>query len=358
MKKSLLTLIIAFVCLCALPGIARATILFRGGEDSDLICFGTCAINTNSAYFDGNFSRENMYITSNGSDLGTPTFTPASTLWIHTEIYLNRSNNPGAAYSMISALSPDGVNRLFVGWTSTSWSTLGIYSHNAAGTSTLLATATNAVSQYNKYAIDFYINYGTSGEAALYVNGAKVADYTGDVTTDGATQINQVKLDTADYNNGSAAGQVDFSQVIVATTSTIGWHLATLVPAANGNTDNWDVGGVANINESTLNDVTLNASGTAGQVQEYTIGTLPTGTYSVVDVAVNMRAAVGSSGPQHLDGMVRTGGTDYTSADLAPPPYVWSLVTADWPTNPNTGVAWTTTDLGTAGFNVGFKSAN
>jgi hypothetical protein len=134
--------------------------------------------------------------------------------------------------------------------------------------------------------------------------------------------------------------------------------LATLAPSSNGNADSWDTGGVSNVNEVTDNTATLNASGTAGQIQEYSVTALPSGSFQVQDLWLNMKTQVDTSGPQHIQGMVRVGSTDYASSNLSPPQGSWGLITTDWTTNPNTGVAWTTSDLSAVGFNMGFKSAN
>ena len=150
----------------------------------------------------------------------------------------------------------------------------------------------------------------------------------------------------------------EWSEFIVATTDTRNLRLATLAPSANGNTDNWDTGGVSNVNETTDNTSTVNASGTAGQIQEYTVTSLPSGSFQVQDVWLNMKAQVDTTGPQHIQGMVRAGSTDYTSSNLSPPQGSWGLISTDWTTNPNTGVAWTTSDLSAVGFNLGFKSQN
>ena len=76
------------------------------------------------------------------------------------------------------------------------------------------------------------------------------------------------------------------------------------------------------------------------------------------DVWLNMKAQVDTTGPQHIQGMVRAGSTDYTSSNLSPPQGSWGWISTDWTTNPNTGVAWTTSDLSAVGFNLGFKSQN
>ncbi len=206
--------------------------------------------------------------------------------------------------------------------------------------------------------MDLYINYASGGQVTLYCNGVQVASYTGNVTTNSATTLNQVQYSGSIYGNGTTSTY--WSEMIVATTSTLSMRLASITPAANGNTDNWDTGGVSNINESTLNTATVNASGTSGQLQEYTIGTstLPTGSYSVVGVFLNAYAQVDTTGPQHLQGVVRTGGADYTSVNYSPPQSAWGVISIPFLTNPATGSAWALSDLTNAGFNIGFESQN
>ncbi len=52
--------------------------------------------------------------------------------------------------------------------------------------------------------------------------------------------------------------------------------------------------------------------------------------------------------------MVRTGSTNFTSSNLSPPQGSWGWIGNDWPTNPYTGVAWTTSDLSAAyGLRIG-----
>jgi hypothetical protein len=99
-------------------------------------------------------------------------------------------------------------------------------------------------------------------------------------------------------------------------------------------------------------------SSTAAQIQEYKITpAIPTGNFSVVSVVQHGMCTVGPTGPQHIQFMVRTGSTDYTSSSLSPGTG-WGLLTYNWDTNPNTSAAWATTDLvaSSTAFNFGFES--
>lgn len=333
---------------------ARATILFAGGEDSDFINIGSASIDINSGYFATGYAREGL-LPNNGSVTdppGTywlsPTFTAGSTLWLHTNFtsQLLFGNNA----QLIGVLSPDGVARILVRGTGSNL-IFKISTRNAAGTITDLVTASSGPPTNALATFDLFINYSATGEVSWYVNGVRVADYTGNVLTDSATQLNQFRV-SADAVNDQAA----FSELIAATTNTTALRLVTLAPVANGATDTFDVGGVSNVNEVALNDSTVNASGTASQIQLYTVGALPTNNLQIADVVLSARAQVDTTGPQHLQAMVRTASTNYNSASLAPTQSTWGPTWIDFPNNPNTSVAWTASDLSAAGFNIGYES--
>jgi len=352
---------------------AQATILFAGGEDSDFILNGAAA-STSAATFSSGYARESIALSSGvnvtqsppSSSFVTPAFTASSILWVHANIDITPSGQccQANAADLLRVFSPDGYPRISVTQSISNPSgVFTIYSINSSGSYTsLISMASGCFVFGHVSAFDLYINYATSGEVTLYCNGQQVADYTGNVTTNSATQLNQVQFGPwsgpssyAYYNDTT-----NWSEIIVSTTNTRSMRLVTLPPAANGNTDTFDTGGVSNVNETTLSTANPNASGTSGEEQEYTVTTssFPSGSYSVLGVWLNAYTQVGTTGPQHLQGVVRTGGTDYTSSNLSPPQSAWGFVSTNWVTNPNTGVAWTTGNLTAAGFNIGFNSQN
>lgn len=354
------------LAIAIVPFSAQATILFVGGEDSDFVNLNSTAASITAGTFSSGYARASLAVT--GSNCGgnsppsnyfmTPTFTASSTIWIHANYVGAAGTGCGSPSDVLRVYSPDGYARLSVTMLANGpTGQYSIYTRNQAGTNTLLVSMpAPCFSESHVIPLDLYINYATSGEVTLFCNGVQVADYTGNLTTDSATQLNQVQF------AGVLAGNVNtyWSEIIVSTTDTHSMRLVTLAPAANGNTDTFDSGGVSNINETTLNQATVNASGTAGQEQEYTVstGSFPSGTFSVLGVWLNAQAQVDTTGPQHLQGVVRTGGSDFASANLAPPQSAWGFISTSWLTNPNTGTVWSTSDLTNAGFNIGFNSQN
>jgi hypothetical protein len=338
---------------------ASAEILFAGGEDSDFTRVGNCSVNMLSSYYNVNFARSSLLLQNPASTnppfhyFLSPSFSSAaSDVWVHAVFSIN-SSSTGNNYQALALLSPgDGVARIVVTGTGSNGQ-LKIRKGDAAGTFTDLATATSTFAPNVLMTLDLHINYAVGGSVTLYFNGVQVANYTGDVTTDGTVSLDKLRLSSpssSTYNNY-------WSEIIVSTTDTRMMRLVTLAASADGTTTNWDNGGVTNVNETTLNDTTVNSSGTAGQLQLYTVGNLPSGSsVSVIDVWQNIRAQVDTTGPQHIRGALRTGGANYYSSNLSPPQNSWGTVSAHWATNPATGVAWTSSEVDA--LEIGFDSQN
>jgi len=352
MKKYVASCFLVFISIALAAAPASATILFAGGEDLDFTGNGSAISVSTSTGFNSTYSRESVYSTyQNGSYyIVTPVFTSSSTFWVHFD-YLGTSfyNNP---LYWIALLDSSGIPRIYIETThnmgNNVTSGVTINKANAAGTVTLLATSAGTVYITPESTVDLYVNYGASGTITLYQNGAPIVTYSGDVTTDGNTALAQLWLGANTYN------QTYYSQVIVSTLDSRAMHLATIPPAANGNTMAW-TGTVGNINATSYNDSNVISSATSGQLAEFTASALPTGSYSIAAVVQSARASATVGGIQNLQFDTRTGGTSYQSANQTLSPgmshyaYIWS-------TNPNTGVAWTTSDLGAAGFNLGVES--
>jgi hypothetical protein len=201
----------------------------------------------------------------------------------------------------------------------------------------------------------WHVNYTGAGGGfvELYYKGILLGSFSGDPTTDGITSLSFLRM----LSNGGG-NNTKWSEVMVTDFDIRACSLQTFAPVANGNTHNFDTGtpAAANVNEVTLNVATLDGSTTAGQIDEYTTAAVVAGTFDVAAYGVSALMSKGTSGPSKADLAVRTGGADFFSADFA-----LGLFYLDyqnwWMTNPGTGVAWTTAQIGsTAGFNIGVKS--
>jgi hypothetical protein len=357
MKKPLIIFAFALfsaVLMAARPASANTAILWMGDEDSDFIhvlsCYG------NAGGIDTNFEREGVDIGSADSSTfppvyacETPAFTSSSVFWIHAAVYANTNSNCNNCEA-INILSADGQARILLRQQG-AWGYYKLGKRDAANTITDLATMSiGALPQGSLHKIDLYINYSTSGEVALYVDGAQALDYSGDVTTNGVTQLDQIQF---------LGYQRIWSEVIVATGDTRAMRLARLAPTAAGSTDQWPIGAIGNVTETSMDTNTVDSTPTSGQTQLYTVTPAwAAGSYSVLAVGFDATAQVDTTGPQHIKAVVHTVNGDYPSANLSPTQTVWSPVYTVWSNNPDTGVAWTTSDLSDANFNTGYLSQN
>lgn len=337
------------------------TILFAGGEDSELTKIGTCSIDTATSN-----TRRTAYTRCSlkvgggaANDAWQAQFSASSTFWITGRVRVFSSGSILAStrvLSLLGGVTPrlalattySGSNNSFGG--SQSYWTLVKY--DAAGASTTLATSTGvSLNDVSLFKLDVFVNYAVSGQVQVYVDGTKIIDYSGDVTTNSNTT-----LSAANFGVPTVSSIGYWSELIVATIDTRSLGLATLAPAAAGNTYAW-TGAYTTINETTLDDTTIAYSTTTGQVLETTVtSTTVPSTASIIAVLVNARAQKGNTGgPANLYGMVRTGGTDYLSSSAALPTSFGPLSYV-WETNPATSAAWAASDITAAGFNIGVKS--
>lgn len=205
--------------------------------------------------------------------------------------------------------------------------------------------------------VDVYINYNTAGQFTLYQGEGgqrQLFSFFGDVTMDGATLLSSVQY-------GQLAAQYLgtihnlWSEMMVSAADTRMLSLWTRAPVAAGNADTFTNGDASNVNGNTANLTTFDYSLVAMQMQEYTATGAPAGTFTVQTVQETGLVAAGTSGPSHLQYLIRLGGVDYPSATLGPST-VWSRIAAFRDTNPATGSPWTVADLISAGFNLGYES--
>lgn len=336
---------------------ASATLLFAGGEDIDFVCTNTCGVDTNTTHFRSNWAREGYWANANTTDppanyFSTPMFASNAIVWVHAQYWNGALTRTDSGAQLIRLLDTAGNPTLIVRGTGTA-GTLKISSRSASGTFTDLKTCSGAsLPDVNLDKIDLYVNYGTSGEVTLYKNSVSVCDYTGNVTNgDGATALNQVQ-----FGSAFGAANLDWSEIIIATTDTRAMARFTANTAGNGNTTGFSGSNICSAiwNVTSYNDSNYGYSGSNNLLQECTINSsIPAGAYTVVGLVMSARTLVGSSGPQHFDFLTRTNSTDYTSSDFAPTNSFSNITNYIQTTNPSTSNPWAVSDFQAAGFNVG-----
>lgn len=363
MTKLAPALFALLLCVLAVP--AHATILFAGGEDVDFTCSigNPCSVSTNSAQRRTAWARQAYAGNGITGDpqpnyFQTPVFSANSTIWIHGQYcygYGNCSSGTTNNQEGLIVLDSAGNPTLMIRGTGTV-GVVKISSRTTSGAFTDLATCSSGFPSGTIVQLDFYINYGTSGEVALYANSVKLCDFTGNVTNgDGSTTLDQVRFsDTADILAGGG-----WSEIIIATTDTRAMSLYTLAPNGNGNATQWTGTNPCTsiLNAITINDANYVYTPSSGQLEECTVtNSVPPGSYSVQALVMSGRLLVGASGPQHFDFVTRTGGTDYPSGDFAPTTSFSNFGNYIQAVNPATSNPWAVSDFTTSGFNIGLES--
>ena len=352
------------------PNTAGATLLYAGGEDIDFFCGSgsTCYVNTSGApFYRPAWAREAYGVFGTTSDpptnrFATSAFASASTVWLHAQYctsYAGSScqNVTTANDQMVRLIDTNGNAALVVRGTGNAGQ-VKISSRTAAGVFTDLVTCSAAINAALTQ-LDLYVNYGSSGEVALYTNSVQVCDYSGNVTNgDGASTLAQVEFASPMTGTTvSSAGM--WSEVIIATTDTRAMARFTANTSGNGNATGFSGTNVCSAiwNVTSANDASYGYTGSNTVLHECTINSsIPAGNYNVLGLVMSARTLVGSSGPLHFDFLTRVGGTDYASSDFAPTTSFSNIVNYIQAVNPATASPWSVSDFQAAGFNVGEES--
>lgn len=281
--------------------------------------------------------------------------TASSTFWVGARACLNAYNT--GPLPLLTLVDSGNVTRIIVQPTDASNDPLKVYKQNAAGSLTLLFTASTGLTLTpagGPDKIDLDVSYGTSGHITLYVNGTPAGTYSGDVTTDGATTISSVRLGPGNFRSNVS---VTWSGLLIRTTSTLGVDVMYRPPATLGDTDQW-TGGVANVGNQTVSATSYDTASAASQVQLYKpAAQVPTNAV-VVAVADVVPATAGASGTlAHIQLLRKVGGTLYpATTQPLPAAGATANITQIWDVNPATGVAWTPTDLNASTYQFGYES--
>lgn len=276
---------------------------------------------------------------------GGPTMTGAlfaaavTNCWLHMDF----STTAGSRNTFITNLSlfdSGGTERIRLE-SNVMIPALRVMYNNGAGW--VQAAADYGINHQSRQTLDLQVLCNTaSGRIKLYNSGTLVLD-SGVLNLSGIAQIHRLRFAGSaglfpDTDVGCHA-----SQVIVADEPTIGWKLATFVPTGNGANTAW-TGGFGDVDEIIYNDGDFISSGTANDVETFTLTGPSLGTTQVKAVAVTTRVRRSASGPQNLQHALRVGGTNYFGATKALDVGFTPEITL-WATDPATGIAWVPGDV-------------
>jgi hypothetical protein len=328
------------------------TILFMGGEMGAFIPSDSNANErTGNDTYDAAFARCCLEADGVTTYNESAAFTETADIWLHCEIQQYGSSITSTTKQPVVVLLDGSDVQVFrlesdFGGTATggSYTWQLQYWNGTAWTNLGASFPTAAVRQV----IDLHLVANTaSGEATIYCSGTQRMTTTADLS--GISGVAKFRnYGTSKTGNDRAA----VSQVVISTTSTVAGRLWTVPVNGAGASSAW-TGAYSNVDEITYADADFINYATADQVSTFAISA-PTLTGSVVRaVAVTARANCGSGGPQNLQLVLRSGGTNYFSSSKALDAGYGAFVNI-WETDPATSSAWVNTAV--ASLQPGVKS--
>lgn len=326
------------------------TILFAGGEMGAFIPSDSSAVEAvgSNISWDSAFSR--CAITASGSTSynEAPEWSGQTDIWVHVELKQYAPVSSGSLLQTFVLMDSSGNEKIRLACSINVSTGIGTWALqlNNAGWATIGSTFDASVLSRQTVDIHIVCNSAT-GVADLYLSGTKrISNPSVDLST--VSDIAQLRP----YGKSTVIPAVQsFSQIIVATTSTIGGRLMTVPPTAAGATNQW-TGAYTGIDEIAYSDADFMFSDAADQVQMFAgtpVGSL-TG-YSVAAVVVTARARTDGTGPENIQLAVRTNSTNYFSSSRALDAG-YSAHVGIWETNPNTTQAWTAAEAAAIQFGV------
>lgn len=311
--------------------------------------------NTSNAYYDSNTVDAAV---QTGNEVGEVKFDFNASLgefWLHMNLYYGSggTGDTGVLFLFESStgaelrVRTDGSNssnrcsfRVEITSDGTSWTQLG----------STVFIGPNAQAKF-----DMHVKFGTGGFVRMYRNGVRFFSHS-------ATLTSQTNTASSVRIGGPRANATDVrtSELIVADTNTISMRLHVLRINAAGTTSQWDnayteiddaAGAIDNndyIHTAVVNDIMTFA------MENPAPGTAVTTGRSISGLATTFAAFLPPDAtPGDLRSVVRVAGTNYESADLNMPRHGgMHPLTHIWTTNPNTTIAWTTSDIDSAEIGV------
>lgn len=315
------------------------TILWCGGEDIDFPNGSMPTVTTTAGRFLANYARCALGL-GESLQMAKSTVFPGGAItsgWMAGNIM---TTAVAQTTKGLLGFGLGGTSKgLFVGIGATS-SSLSLLKFDES-TWTILATAPGTpIATSILYRLDIQIiSYGAAATVNVYLDGAFMLTYTGDVTVSGVTELDSVFL-----YNFSPAYDTYFSGFIVADEDTRTFELVTYAPSAAGDANAW-TGAYTTVDETTLDDSDVVYTNTPDLDVQYNLTATPAGTFAVKQVKVAARAAItAGASAATLELGVKTGGTINVDAGHALTT-AWETQERYMATNPVTAGAWTTAEL-------------
>lgn len=319
-------------------------ILWCGGEDLDFAAGVTLpAVDTSSGRFRSAYARCDIGALNSSSYPKSVAFPggAVTSAWLSMQFYPVNSGGLGTGALLIGLINSSTPSSGLWFATSSSYDDqCAVCKYDGTTITQLVAESGHSIVQASLYKIDLeVISYGASGTVNLYVGGSLVATYTGNVAVSGITNLDTVVI------QGNHTNYAGFSEIIVASEDTRAMSLATAPPSGAGSTDQW-TGAYTDVDEITIDDSTPIYTNSTGKDEQFTVGSLPSGTFAVRAVMRVARASstAGATATQVAPGF-NISGTVYDQG-LQATTTSWETLQALYSQNPATSANWTTSDIG------------
>lgn len=327
------------------------TIYYAGTSLADLSGYAACVVDTSSSNASTAVCREGIKFTGTAS-LYIDLPSGVSDCWFSArmktigttggaltfiEFYDTTVSNTQALFRFTKSGNFNAANACtFEYWNGSAWTSVGSFT---TGTSITNITARMNIAD-------------SGGTAQAWYGGANIGSLTGDTKFTASTTINRIKM-----TGGGAAASNDWtiSEMVVADTDTRDFRVAALAPTGNGTNTAW-TNDYLNVDETGLDDTDYISGASNGDIETYTAGDIDSSlsTADVAAVVVATRSRRGGTGPQNLQGVVRTNSTNYASSSISNLSTAFGPAQAIWMTNPDTGSAWTYAQVN--GLEIGVKA--
>lgn len=214
---------------------------------------------------------------------------------------------------------------------------------------TQVATADAGLANNNTYRIEAYFRiHDTTGRIQVKVDGVEYIDFTGDTKPGADTTIDRIQIGCVGSSSTFwAHGQCD--NFIIDDSEFPGdTEIRALAPGGAGAATQWTPSAGSNyacVDEIPVSDADYVSVDAVNQVDTYAMGNMAAGNKIIKCVQVQARMNKdGTPTPQNFNLAVRSGGTNYFSADKAVPAAYASLCHL-WITNPADSAAWEKADV-------------
>lgn len=222
---------------------------------------------------------------------------------------------------------------------------------------TQLGIASQLMSINTTYLVEIYMKISDSvGRCVVKIDGTTVLNYTGDTQNGTNAFISAIRLGCADLTWSNGYGY--FDNFVLDDANWIGdTKIQAVVPTGIGTTTQWTPSSGDNytcVDEIPASDIDFVETNTVDLVDTYVTANLTGSIGSIKCVQVQTRCIKeGAPTPLNLDLTIRSGGTNYFSADKIVGTAYKSLSNI-WENDPATAVAWLESGVNAA--EIGIKS--